>query len=139
MSNISHDRGERHEPERFESFGFSGVIAHRKLATGNDPTFRFLGWEATDDGGSILTGGQTRELTRGPRKGRRTYSGQKFRVVVTRAEEDAERDEYERTTGFCAACVGSGRQFEKWSKDHGTWYGDCEKCNGTGKAAQVVS
>jgi hypothetical protein len=130
--NDSPDKGTRHEPAHYEDYGFAGVVAHRRLAVA-DPTFRFLGWEGTDDGSSILTGAPTRTVTRGKTKGRLRYSGQKSVVVVTRAEEDAARRDYELTTGYCSDCVGSGRVFRKWNHLTGSTYCDCGKCHGTGK------
>lgn len=128
------DRGTEHCPAHYDDYGFAGVVAHRKLNT-QDPTFRFLGWQATDDGSSILTGAPTRVVARGKSKGRLRYAGQKTVIVVTRAEEDAARLNYEVTTGYCSNCVGSGRVFKKWNYMTGTTFCECDKCRGTGRAA----
>lgn len=132
---LTTDRGVEHKPAHFADFGFTGVTAHNKLKTA-DATFRFLIWKATDDGGSILEGGPTRIVTRGPRKGRRSFvdKGRLTTIIVTRNEEDAVRAEYERETGHCSACLGSGREFAKWDHVTGTWFRTCKKCDGTGKA-----
>jgi hypothetical protein len=135
---LTTDRGVEHGPAHFEDFGFTGVAAHKKL-TAPDTTFRFLIWEKTDDGGSILKGGPTRIVTRGPRKGRPTFVDKKrtTTIIVTRSEEDAARAEYERSTGYCSFCVGSGREFARWDHLTGSWFRSCQKCNGTGKVKLV--
>jgi hypothetical protein len=86
----------------------------------------------------LLTGGVQRTLTRGPRKGHRTWKGCDItRVVVTRAELDAELASHEATTGRCHRCDGDGRVVTSVhvnpDKTLATTTGPCGRCSGTGK------
>lgn len=83
----------------------------------------------------MLTGGIPRLLTRGPRKGQRTWDGKGTSVVVTRGEESAEEARYVAETGNCGKCQGDGKVFASWSIADGTKYRECKPCTGTGKVA----
>ena len=54
------------------------------------------------------------------------------KVVVSDSEMNAFAQEYERTTGKCWNCKGSGQAFAGWSKDEGTKTRPCERCQATG-------
>ena len=70
-----------------------------------------------------ITGGKTRTLKSGPRKGKLTVEpGTSIEVYVTRAELLAEEQAYEDETGKCRACVGGGLGSAK-----------CKRCSGTGR------
>lgn len=93
-------------------------------------------WEAVGQGtrDALISGGVPRILTRGPSKGQRRWEGKLTRVVVSGAEVDAAMAKYERETGTCAECEGSGKTVAGWSAAEGARYRPCAKCNATGKA-----
>jgi hypothetical protein len=96
------------------------------------------GWEpykyerVGDD--SLITGGIPRVLTRGPRKGRKTWDGKGTSVVVTSAEVAAQAASYAAETGNCDRCFGEKIVFARWSKAEGKKYRPCTKCSETGRA-----
>lgn len=55
-------------------------------------------------------------------------------VVVTQAEIDAARAEYERDTAKCAQCAGCGETLASSSSTHGRTYRTCRRCDGSGRA-----
>lgn len=55
-------------------------------------------------------------------------------VVVTKAEEQAEYERYERETGGCGECFGEGQVLADWHRETGKEYRPCPVCGGTGKA-----
>jgi len=130
-SELTNERGEEFPPEHYDEFGFLGAVAHAKLKP-TDPTFKFLNWQATDDGSNILEGAPTRIVVRGKHKGRAKFNGQKQIVVVTEAEHKEAELAYEIATGKCSKCIGSGREFAKWDHITGTWFRACSKCTGSG-------
>lgn len=85
---------------------------------------------------SLITGGVPRILTKGPRKGRKTWDGAGTAVVVTKDEVEAEAARYTAETGNCATCYGEGKVFASWHHIEGTTYRECNVCTGTGKAPQ---
>jgi hypothetical protein len=60
------------------------------------------------------------------------------RCVVTQAEQDAARAAYERTTGHCAVCSGSGQAWTGWSLNAGHHFRPCVACHATGKAQEAA-
>lgn len=108
-------------------------VARRKLAPLPEgwEVFRFqrMGPDAT-----LLTGGVPRILTRGPRKGRKQWSGGHLTVAVTDAEVAAEHARYEATTGHCGDCFSTGRVWDRWSAGEGSSTKPCARCAGTGVA-----
>lgn len=104
----------------------------KKLDTVPDG-FEFHTWEAVT-GGSMVKGGVGRIITRGPRKGKRSWRGSKTTtVVVTEAEATSAREAYGRETGKCPRCEGSGQAWTGWSVDEGNRYKPCPECGATGK------
>jgi hypothetical protein len=88
---------------------------------------------------SVITGGIPKVLTRGPRKGRKTWDGCKESpVVVTRVEQADEEARYVAETGNCGKCYGEKQTFASWDHIEGTKYRECRKCAGTGKATGVT-
>jgi hypothetical protein len=67
------------------------------------------------------------------KKGKRRWPKPHVEVVVTQAEEVAERLSYETSTGNCATCLGSGKIAGAWSREKGLSFRDCFKCGGSGK------
>jgi len=92
-------------------------------------------WEAAGDD-SIVTGAvPTRTISKGKRKGRPDFTGAKRDVVVvTQAEVEQAASHYERETGKCWDCKGSGQIQVMWSADTGAVHEACARCGGTGKA-----
>lgn len=115
---------------------FTEVVARRKLGVGDD--WLMHGWEVvgnTDD--LIVRGGVPVGLcSRGPRKGRPKWAGKSDSVVVTRAEERAERLKYEADTGKCHECQGTKETWAGWNCDTGDKYRPCRRCNATGVARE---
>ncbi len=117
------------------------VVARRRLGRGDDwEAFAFSvvrdGDEFTDRiavSGAVPIG----FVARGPSKGLPKYppAGQCDRVVITQGEVAAERAAWEAATGKCAECAGTGQAWAGWSRDHGTRYRDCAKCQASGKSA----
>ena len=77
--------------------------------------------------------------SRGPRKGRPKLPPLRElqRVVITPKEVQETREQWERETGMCHRCGGSGEVVAIVSRD-GTTYRPCSLCNGTGKANHLL-
>lgn len=111
------------------------VVAMRKAGIEGWSPFKYqlIG----DD--SVITGGIPRIITRGPRKGRKTWDGEGTSVVVTRAEVEAEAQRFASETGKCSRCYGKGEVFHSWHHKEGTTYRQCSSCAGTGVVERVQS
>lgn len=102
-------------------------------------------WEVHGDratGYLELTGGVYRhKLLRGPRKGETNYRkpepNTEQTVALPYATQAAWRFQWERETGHCSYCEGTGQALWKWSAGVGNAYAACIKCDGTGKSALV--
>lgn len=115
-------------PKHYE-IGFISVAAARK-----NSEVTYFSSESVE-GGFILTGAAvTGTVTRGPRKGRPKYARDKVRVIVSSQEVAAEEQRYERETGKCLVCLGSGQEFASWSRKEGVCYSPCRRCGAEGKA-----
>lgn len=57
-------------------------------------------------------------------------------VVITDAEMTAEKEAWERATGKCHNCYGTGQESAGWSLAEGPRYRDCPRCGTTGHASQ---
>ena len=117
---------------------FYEMAARRKLvASGKDlpsswSTYR---WEHLQTGLVRVDGSASRILTKGKNKGQKTWDGPTLSAYVTDAEAEAEKAIYARETGNCPECLGSGREFVRWSAANGTETKVCPHCDGTGKTA----
>jgi hypothetical protein len=111
------------------------TVAIRKAAIEGWEPYRY---QAIGSDGSLITGGIPRILTRGPRKGKKTWDGKGTQVVVTKAEIDAEKVRYTVETGNCPECYGTGEIFASWHHERGTTYKPCPHCNATGSASKEV-
>lgn len=73
--------------------------------------------------------------SRGPRKGKPKWpGGPGVKVVLTKADVDAEIARYVRETGNCPDCFGTKEEFASWNHETGTKMRPCERCGATGKA-----
>lgn len=106
------------------------AVAIRKSGIEGWEPFRY---EFIAPDSNLVTGGIPRILKSGPRKGRKTWDGKGTRVVVTRAEIEAEKQRYAAETGNCPECYGEGEIFASWHHERGTTYKPCPHCGGTGK------
>ena len=75
--------------------------------------------------------------TRGPRKGAPKFPPRRDmqRVIVTSAEIEQTRWDWERETGWCHRCGGG--QTVKSIGISGTTYRNCPECDGTGAAKHI--
>jgi hypothetical protein len=113
-----------------DHFGHMETVAIRKAGI---PGWEPYLYERIGDG-VLMTGGIPRILKSGPRKGRKTWDRKdSTRVVVTRAETDAEQVRYEAETGNCGTCFSKGETVVVWSAADGEKYATCKHCNGTGR------
>lgn len=88
-------------------------------------------------GGLIIKGGVPRLITRGSRKGKKTWDkGSSQTVLVSFDDIDRERQRYEAETGRCGECYGEARVVIA-AGSCGTKYKPCPECNGTGLAPNV--
>lgn len=82
-------------------------------------------------GGIEVTIGPVSIYSRGPNKGRRKYGGPRsacHKVLVTEADVQAEKNDFEAETGRCHNCFGNGLVVSAWSKVTGTGYKPCSVC-----------
>ena len=86
------------------------------------------------EGGFLVTGGVPGVYKSGKKKGRTKWpkKSECDRIIVTLEDRDAAIVEYEKETGKCAWCEGSGKTLSRWSRDRGSEFRQCEKCDGTG-------
>lgn len=107
-------------------------IAARKRAV--EGWYPYLWTRAGAD--SIVTGAvPLRHYVKGKRKGQPDLTGAKSDVVVvTAAEIDQAAADYERKTGKCWDCKGSGQIQVGYSTATGARHEACARCGGTGKA-----
>lgn len=112
---------------------FIATVSREKL--GMPIEWECYKWEkigTTDD--VLVTGGLPRLITRGPRKGRKTWDGAGAKVVVTQGEIEAAKLAYEAETNRCHRCGGDGQEWCGWSAAEGNRYKPCTRCNATGVA-----
>ena len=85
-----------------------------------------------------VTGAVAPLKTRGKYKGLPNWEKRDMTTVKTAYFTPEEHDrwvlEWEKKTGKCSDCTGSGKQFAEWSVTEGMRYKPCNKCGGTGKS-----
>ena len=112
-------------------------VARRKVGAPSE--WEVFAWEMIGDTNDfVVTGGIPRLLTRGPRKGQKTWDGPSQKAVVTQSELHAEHARYELATGKCGDCFGSGEVFAGWSVSEGTRMKSCRRCGGSGNQPKAV-
>ncbi len=102
------------------------------------PTWRWKSSERVDktckrDLGFIVVGSETTPITKGPRKGQLRWIGEENRVVLTRADLNAQLTRFESATGDCGECYGTGKTAGRVSVTKGTSYRACKRCAGSGR------
>lgn len=100
-------------------------------------SFRALGKPGATNGDVLVKFSPCRLLTRGPRKGQRTWHGEATEVVVTDAEWREEERRYENETTRCHVCFGEGREVAGVHRDQGPRYRECRRCLGSGSAPKA--
>ena len=109
--------------------------ALRKLGIA-DPSwgaFHFMAMEPSD---VLVEVAEFRIVTKGKRKGRRSFFGHERRCVLSQADLDAERVRYETESGECADC-DKGQRVTGFTQA-GLTFKPCERCNGTGKPTRAA-
>lgn len=83
-----------------------------------------------------VTGAIAPFKTRGKGKGQRNWKKRdkstERTAYFTPEEHRLFLECWEKTTGKCSACIGTGEVFARWSVDNGTEYKPCSKCGATG-------
>ena len=87
----------------------------------------------------ILTGCmEPQPITRGKYKGTPNWKKRdrttERTVYITPAERDEWLLKWERKTGKCSDCSGTGVRWCGWSGKHGAKYEPCKKCEATGNS-----
>lgn len=81
--------------------------------------------------------------TKGKRKGQHNWDkmdkSTKRTVYITIAENAEFVAQWERDTGKCANCEGTGKTLQSWHYIKGATYRDCVECNGIGKSNQPTN
>lgn len=100
-------------PENWRAFSFECVGENDYLVIGDVPTSFY---------------------TRGKKKGRpKGWVGPGTKVILSRAEVDAEVVRYAESTGNCPECFGTKEVFQSWGRTEGVKTKPCEECGATGK------
>ena len=124
-------------PEPARPPDWMNVVARKKL--GQPDTWRYCRAEWIGDTDALIEGGITRALKSGPRKGLPTWRDSVMtKCVVTAAELEQARLDYEAETGKCSNCAGSGQWWLGWAYDTGNQYEPCKRCKATGKASEIT-
>lgn len=84
-------------------------------------------------GGLIIKGGVPRIISKGPRKGEKTWDEKEAQTVLV-SHHDAERaaEQYALRTGNCPVCFGEKKLLHGYSATEGDTYKPCKDCDGTG-------
>lgn len=108
-------------------------VGRRKVKAG--PVVKWFHFEIVGDSHDLMLIGCVVDgvYVRGPCKGRPKYDGPPRTAFVAFTEAVAEFERYERDTGRCGTCMGTGELFAS-SGPSGTKYRACHRCAGTGSA-----
>ncbi|NTX00030.1 MAG: hypothetical protein HGB35_08930 [Geobacteraceae bacterium] len=94
------------------------------------------GWEMciieAVTGGMFITGGIPRMVGN---KKKWPAKKQMDRILLTRADVEAEESRYELETGGCYVCYGTGQETAGWSAAEGVRYRECTRCMGVGRVS----
>lgn len=110
-------------------------------ALGMPADWKLMSWAAKGDFpnyyGVLVTGAIPGPLkTRGKYKGQPDWSKRTMEasITITKQAQKAWLEAWERETGFCHACSGTGQEFKSWNRDTGFHYEPCKRCDATGIA-----
>lgn len=110
-------------------------------ALGMPPEWKIMRWEAKGEYpnyyGVLVTGAIPGPLkTRGKNKGHPNWSKRTMEAsfTITKQAEKAWLAAWERDTGFCHRCHGSGQKFKSWNCETGSSYEPCPHCSASGLA-----
>ena len=100
-------------------------------------------WEAKN-GFFVLTGAVCTETHKvGKRNGHLNWAkldkATEMPITISESDRDTFLADYERATGNCHVCQGSGQQAWGWSSTDGTRYRPCPRCRATGTAEAHAS
>jgi hypothetical protein len=70
----------------------------------------------------------------GPRKGRPKWPKELQTIWMRRRDMDRVAIEWEKETGKCHKCDGTGQEWAGWNKEEGRKTRKCDRCSGSGKA-----
>lgn len=95
------------------------------------------------DGGLLVTGAVCDATYKsGPRKGLTNWSKRdkatERRILISELAMLGRRMQWERDTGKCSECFGTGAEWAGWSAKDGNRTRPCRRCGSTGKAPQGV-
>lgn len=118
---------------------FMDIIAKRKL--GLDEQWKIASWRRVDPDALLVSIGKFRKIERGEKKGHDTWVDVKGKplserkeMVMTVLEIKEEESRWERETGKCSQCGGSGEAWVGYSISTGNRYDTCRRCSGNGNA-----
>jgi hypothetical protein len=92
---------------------------------------------------SMVTGAVcTAKYTKGPNKGspnwKRRDRATEQTIAIPFRDLDAFCEAWERKTGLCASCGGSGEAITGWNGETGNSYCKCVRCFGSGRYSPVI-
>lgn len=111
---------------------FFNAIIRKRFNLGEE--FRWSQIEAID-GGTLVTYGKTVKTKTGETKWERPLK----RAIVSDAELQQAKDDYETETGKCYICEGTVQERYGWSITAGAKFRPCKRCNSTGKAPEKMN
>jgi hypothetical protein len=117
---------------------FVDLAAKKKLNT-QDDTLKVVSMRAVV-GGILVEVCKTTKYLRGIRKGQHKYDLKtKASVLLTSQDIQEQETAYELETGNCHLCQGMGRTWVGWSKENGSKFETCSRCNGETKYVGITN
>ena len=110
-------------------------------ALGMSSEWKIMRWEAKGEHpnyyGVLVTGAVPGPLkTRGKYKGHPDWSKRTMEasITITKQAKKTWIAAWERDTGYCHHCLGTGQEFKSWNCNTGFAYSPCSHCAATGLA-----
>jgi len=85
-------------------------------------------------GGFLLKGSITTEKKSKDGKTKTRWERPLDKYIITKEDTRRCEENYEKSTGNCARCEGTGKHCCGWNKDTGNDFETCGTCKGSGKA-----
>lgn len=110
------------------------------------PEWIVMAWRVVGDplrpSGIAVTGAVCPEVfQRGPRKGLPNWAKRDRATELTVSVPDTlvkeRQEQWERSTGKCKTCHGTGQEWASWEAGVGVKYRGCKRCKATGKAPEA--